>query len=211
MPRFKIEQIALAPHNSDGGAAMWLLRDLGITEWVEDDVIADVKMLRERPVEGSQNKAHLAFNYTGLAEARELEVLQYKPASPNWLAGKTPRASHFGMHCTEEELEEWRAFFERRGIGIAQEVETVEHTNPVIAGKRRYRYVVFDTAWIIGVDLKFIVRILTPEPAEEGWDGDVEKVRTYDPPGRTTWDPQDVNNDGVLDIAQSIPSFGEPS
>ena len=42
---------------------------------------------------------------------------------------------------------------------MAQEVFTESHTNPVIAGKRSYNYVIFDTREILGVDLKFIVRI----------------------------------------------------
>jgi hypothetical protein len=35
---------------------------------------------------------------------------------------------------------------------------TISHTNPVIAGKRWYTYVIFDTRSILGIDLKFIVR-----------------------------------------------------
>ena len=42
---------------------------------------------------------------------------------------------------------------------MAQEVMTESHTNPVIAGKRTYNYVIFDTKEILGVDVKFIVRI----------------------------------------------------
>ena len=48
---------------------------------------------------------------------------------------------------------------DERGIKVAQEVFTKSHTNPVIAGKRKYNYVIFDTKEILGVDLKFIVRI----------------------------------------------------
>ena len=58
-----------------------------------------------------------------------------------------------------EDLVHWRAFFENRDIEVAQEVFTDSHTNPVIAGKRSYNYVIFDTKNILGVDLKFIVRI----------------------------------------------------
>jgi hypothetical protein len=73
--------------------------------------------------------------------------------------GATPRrASHIGMHCTEAELESWRAFFASRNIAVAQEVFTKSHTNPVIAGKREYHYVIFDTYGILGIDVKFIVR-----------------------------------------------------
>ena len=67
--------------------------------------------------------------------------------------------SHLGMHCSADDLIEWRVFFQSRGIDVAQEVMTESHTNPVIAGKRSYNYVIFDTKDILGVDLKFIVRI----------------------------------------------------
>ena len=63
------------------------------------------------------------------------------------------------MHCSADDLIEWRVFFQSRGIDVAQEVMTESHTNPVIAGKRSYNYVIFDTKDILGVDLKFIVRI----------------------------------------------------
>jgi hypothetical protein len=63
------------------------------------------------------------------------------------------------MHCTADELLKWRKFFRDRGIQIAQEVFTDSHSNPAIAGKRSYNYVIFDTRKILGVDLKFIVRI----------------------------------------------------
>ena len=66
--------------------------------------------------------------------------------------------SHLGMHVTSGELEGWRHFFAERGIVVAQEVKTHEHTNPVIAGKRFYTYVIFNTRPILGVDVKFIVR-----------------------------------------------------
>ncbi|WP_211257045.1 hypothetical protein, partial [Xanthomonas pisi] len=69
------------------------------------------------------------------------------------------QVSHLGMHVTAAELAEWRQFFNEEGIQVAQEVVTDSHTNPNIAGKRRYNYVIFDTREIIGVDLKFIVRL----------------------------------------------------
>ena len=62
------------------------------------------------------------------------------------------------MHCTADELLGWRDFFKKRDIPVAQEVVTESHTNPVIAGKRTYNYVIFDTKEILGVDVKFIVR-----------------------------------------------------
>lgn len=151
--KFKIEQVALCP--IDPEAAIKLLSDMGMKEWARDHVVATGKVLHyTRP---AHNEADLAFNYTGLEKARELEILHYT-AGTNWMALRPPGASHLGMHCTEEELMAWRAFFAERDIGVAQEVLTESHTNPVIAGKRWYKYVIFNTYRILGIDIKLIVR-----------------------------------------------------
>lgn len=150
---YKVEQIALCPR--DPVAAMNLLSEIGMKEWAKDIVVANGKVFGD---EGS-NVAQLSFNYTALQGARELEVLHYTDGK-NWMAepSRVNSVSHLGMHCSAEELVEWRAFFAERGIDVAQEVLTESHTNPVIAGKRWYNYVIFDTKEILGVDLKFIVR-----------------------------------------------------
>lgn len=152
--KFKIEQVALHPKNPE--AARLLLTAMGMDAWHLDHVSASGK------VNGNPgaNEADLAFNYQGLEAAHELEVLHYTHG-PHWM--RRPgrpwfRASHIGMHVTESELNRWKAFFADRGIPVAQEVRTHSHTNPVIAGKRKYHYVIFDTYPILGVDVKFIVR-----------------------------------------------------
>ena len=102
--------------------------------------------------------AELSFNYDMFA-GKEFELLHYIDGD-DWMSyGDRPNSvSHFGMHCSSEELEKWFKFFASRNIRVAQEVSTKSHTNPVIAGKRTYEYVIFDTKSILGVDLKFIVR-----------------------------------------------------
>lgn len=152
--KFFIEQIALCP--PDAKAAIKLLEHLGLTEWAHDTVIAKGKVFGNPGI----NEAALAFNYQAAREEPkplELEVLHYI-VGDNWMAGRGPSVSHLGMHCSLEELEEWRMKFSGLGIKIAQEVDTRSHTNPVIAGKRWYKYVIFDTRNVLGVDLKFIVR-----------------------------------------------------
>ena len=159
--KFQIEQIAIYP--ADPVAAIELLEAIGAKEWSTDHVIALGQVYGRKRV----NEADLAFNYD-LFSGKEFEVLQYTNGD-HWMAsnGRTNSVSHLGMHCTAEELVEWRAFFEGRGIAVAQEVFTQSHTNPVISGKRTYNYVIFDTKAILGTDLKFIVRIDTPEPVVE--------------------------------------------
>lgn len=150
MPQFKIEQVAICPRDPE--AAMALLTEMGAGEWAKDHVVAAGKVFGDL----GANEANLAFDYQLLDGAREFEVLEYTEGK-NWMNGH-PRVSHLGMHCTEQDLDEWKVFFADRSINVAQEVYTREHSNPVIAGKRWYHYVIFNTYPILGVDIKFIVR-----------------------------------------------------
>jgi len=156
MLKFKLEQVAINP--VDPVAAKELLIAIGATEWVKDHVTAHGRVFGE---EGT-NEADLRFNYDLFNQEKpgEFEILHYTEGD-NWLngPGRANTVSHFGMHCSADELKEWRKFFAGRSIKVAQEVFTKEHTNEVIAGKRWYNYVIFDTKGILGVDLKFIVRL----------------------------------------------------
>lgn len=151
---FKIEQIAISPPES--GPAMDLLKEIGATEWSVDTVVAEGSVFGDY----ASNKAELNFNYD-VCDGKEFEVLKYI-GGPNWIAasvGNYPCVSHLGMHCDAEELHLWKQFFAKKQIRIAQEVHTISHTNPVIKGKRNYHYTIFATRHILGVDLKFIVRM----------------------------------------------------
>jgi hypothetical protein len=154
--RFKIEQLAIAPKQRIG-EAMKLLSDMGLANW-STDVVHAIGSVWDFPEK--ENSALLAFNYMGMSKALEFEVLHYLEGE-NWLDKQSKFngcASHIGMHCSEEELSRWFDFFAEREIGVAQEVYTDNHTNPVIADSRRYHYVIFDTRNILGFDVKFIVR-----------------------------------------------------
>lgn len=152
MLRFRIEQIAICPDAP--AAAIELLTALGAEDWARDHVVAAGEVYEEK----GSNEADLAFNYN-MISGKEFEVLHYT-AGDNWMADplRANSVSHLGMHCSEEELEEFRNFFNKRDINVVQEVFTESHTNPVIHGKRLYHYVIFGTKHILGTDLKFIVR-----------------------------------------------------
>lgn len=157
MSKFFVEQIALCP--KDPKAAMTLLLALGLNDWVSDHVTASGVVFGD----SCTNEADLRFNYQVTRKPKstplELELLTYTSGG-NWMYASQPRVSHLGMHCTEEELLEWKAKFELLGIGIAQEVFTDAHTNAhLLKLGRKYHYTIFDTYDILGVDLKFIVRI----------------------------------------------------
>ena len=148
--KFTIEQIAIYP--PDPKKAIKLLKALGAKEWSHDVVVAEGVVGKD----STFNVGALSFNYD-LGGAKEFEVLNYK-AGNHWMDEVPHSVSHLGMHCDEGELHQWKKFFQQRDIKIAQEVRTISHTNPVIAGKRLYHYCIFDTRNILGVDLKFIVR-----------------------------------------------------
>ncbi len=151
--QFKIEQIALAPTLAD--RARHLLEDMGLTEWVTDTVRATGTVGDMH----CSNVANLAFNYESGGKDLELEILEYV-SGPNWMSKHPTCVSHLGMHCAAEELEEWKIFFNERGIFVAQEVFTDDHTNQYLVDNRRtYHYCIFNTRWILGVDIKMIVRI----------------------------------------------------
>jgi len=160
--KFKIEQIAIAPHNSE--KAIGLLKAIGAEDWTKDIVVAEGDVFGQKAYK-KINVAELNFNYQiGKIDADkdgiEFEVLDYQ-AGDNWLdyGNRLNSVSHLGMHCTDEELVEWKELFNRLDIKIAQEVDTVSHSNEyLIDKKRKYHYCIFDTKEILGADLKFIVR-----------------------------------------------------
>lgn len=154
MLQFKIEQIAIAPRNTQ--AAELLLRDMGWNDWTYDTVIAEGKVFDRDNV---TNTAKLHFNYESQGSNDiEFEILDYIQGD-NWIRDQIPCVSHVGMHCTPEELDEWKKFFAERGILIVQEVHTKSHTNEyLIEDDRTYHYTIFGTRQILGFDIKLIVR-----------------------------------------------------
>ena len=153
---FKIEQIAINPPNR--AKAKELLIALGLTTWIEDHVAATGSVFGQ----AATNEADLSFNYSAFG-GNEFEILSYTDGE-SWLDDhkfdRTSSVTHLGTHCSEAELDGYKQFFHSRQIEIAQEVNTLSHTNTYLAENcRKYHYCVFDTKPILGVDLKFIVRI----------------------------------------------------
>ena len=156
MPKFIIEQIAINPPKPK--EAEELLKAIGLGATVFDTVHAKGTVFDDV----AENKAHLSFAYQNNPNL-EFETLNYIDGN-NWLddsiVERSGSVSHIGMHIEAEELVEWLDFFDARKIKIAQEVKTLSHQNEfLIETGRRYHYVIFDTREILGVDLKFIIRI----------------------------------------------------
>ena len=149
MARFTIDAIALAP--PDAAKAIELLTMLGLDEWSSD--IAKARGITRGSFE--EYEAELHFNTQATAGTSLLEIVDYKKGPP-WFHESC--VSHLGTHCTADDLKKWKAKFAALGIAVAKEAFTHSHTNPAIAGKREYHYVIFDTRDVLGVDLEFIVR-----------------------------------------------------
>jgi len=147
----KIDQIAFGCATlHDVEYAQQFLKKFGATEWSEDHVVASGFVYGEP----AMNAAHLFFNYQfGV----ELELLCYTEG-PNWLSRKLhPGAmivpSHIGVHVDA------KAMKIESELKIVQEVYTITHTNPVIAGKRTYHYKIFGTDGHVPFDIKLIERM----------------------------------------------------
>ena len=131
--KFFIEQIALCPPNPE--RAINFLKQLGLDEWVKDHVVAGGDVFGSL----GWNAADLAFNYQNTRPENkplELEVLHYT-YGPNWMAGRPPMVSHLGMHCTEDELEEFRQKFRVLGVraALVRRLPGAEH--PVLDDHQR--------------------------------------------------------------------------
>lgn len=163
MPQFKIEQLALALDPKREDLALKFLARCGIKDWTNDMVKATGTVYAT----SGKNEAHLRFNYDAFS-GKELELLKYEKG-PNWLqhSAQLPAVSHIGMHCSEDDLADWRVVMAEFEIRLAQEVWTDSHSNPRIAGCRRYHYVIYNTRGLIGVDMKFIVRRIVNQDEED--------------------------------------------
>lgn len=157
MKQYNIEQIAIAV--GDITDMKKLLTIFGCKDWVEDTVNAKGLIMGQNKI--CSNTAILNFNYDlGV----ELELLKYTDGE-NWHAAKgkrPPFISHMGFHIDDiDDMEKIRENMYKQGIGIAQEVFTVSHTNDT-KGKK-YHYIVFNSESKLGFDLKIIRRIMPAE------------------------------------------------
>lgn len=149
------DQVAMACRDRDQQKTM--ARLLGGGEWVEDQVTAEGEVYGVR----GRNVANLMFNYT-LAPV-EFELLHYKEG-PNWLSEQNAipfgswAMSHVAWHV--DDTDPFSTKLRNAGFGVAQSVETRDHTNPfLIKEGRTYRYVIHEARHLLGFDLKLIQRI----------------------------------------------------
>jgi hypothetical protein len=151
---FKFEQIAIHVPNIE--KAIDEYKRLGIVDWNFDEVTAHGTVFGKN-VDCSIGQ--LAFNYDF---GYEFELLHYKKGN-NWHKARgrnlnKPFLSHKAYHVDDIEAEKEK--FKSMGIEICQELWTDNHSSPYLIEKaRKYHYVIFDTFYEFGYDIKLIQRI----------------------------------------------------
>ena len=157
----KIGQVAIGvPRGQSEKMVSEIREKLGAIEWVFDTVKFSGDVFGKNT---DDTEAKLNFNYD-LIPGVEFEILEYVRGS-NWheerldaFSGQ-PIISHLGLH-----IDDWDEFCEVRdkllgaGIEIAQEANTFSHSNENIPSNRKYHYLILDTIFLFGFDLKLIYR-----------------------------------------------------
>lgn len=177
-----VDQVAVVVRPELLDAAKAFYGAMGHTEWAMDSNKAVGTVFGQHSrVEGELHFSYSALNLKpGLdTKGLEFEILVYNPANltpveglpyDNWHSHRARKEntsepgmqlSHFGFHLpSEDALEEVKAVMLAAGFEIAQEVRTVEHSNPfLVETGRKYHYLIFHSRQVLGADLKFIARV----------------------------------------------------
>lgn len=145
-----LDQVAFYAKGAVGVEQAKASLELFDAEWTEDIVIGQASVWGGV---WAASKARLLFNYD---LGMEVEILTYLEG-PHWhqnskeLQTSVSFLSHIGFHVNAGELPDLP-------FRVAQELITISHTNPAIAG-RRYHYRIYDTRHFNGVFTKYIKRL----------------------------------------------------
>lgn len=165
----EFHQVAIHVPDHQHQESVDMLSVLGHSEWTTDTASLFGEMWNPQTAmyEVSSVEGMMSFNYTMLG-GRELEVLSYRGRSHHSLMGTTisnPRGfiSHMSAHTEDVERDAAAVIRNLELAGMPSRVvhrfETFNHTNPAIAGKKRFKEVVIGTRFWIGYDIKFIQRL----------------------------------------------------
>ncbi len=159
---YQFHQVAMfCPRGVNDAVAHW--RRLGYQNWIEDR--AELKgKLNGKSVTTS---ARMLFNYDIMP--MELEFLEYHGPS-RWVAvheDSDPFISHTSVYVEDVATETIRL-----GVILGRRPYhrfiTQAHTNPGVAGKKRFIESIFDTKHLLGYDTKLIQKVAWDYP-DEAW------------------------------------------
>lgn len=149
---YQFHQVAIfCPEGVDDAVEHW--RSLGYTNWIEDS--ARLKgLLYGLPVE---TEARMLFNYDIMP--MELEFLDYSGPSRHEGATGAPYISHMSVYVNDVHLETTRLTAALGDRPPFHRFITQNHTNPGVAGKKRFIESIFDTTGLLGYDTKLIQKV----------------------------------------------------
>lgn len=112
---------------------------------------------------GLNLKGTMSFCYDFIGGGQELEVVTYDGNSHHHREGRIryssdPFISHMSAHV-DNAFTNAIVYSKKLGVDIIHTFETFNHTNPAIAGKKRFREAIIGTRHLFGYDVKFIERI----------------------------------------------------
>jgi hypothetical protein len=137
------------------------LAALGFDEWMHDKAtLVKPTLLSQRLI------SRMAFNYQFSNEVK-LEMFTYEGVSHHHEAGRVgsdPFLSHMSTYV-DDAVETATFYCDKMGLRVVHHYESYNHTNKVIAGKKRFREVMIGTRHLFGYDVKFL-QTLTEGPWE---------------------------------------------
>ncbi len=177
---YQFHQVAIfCPEGAQQSADHW--RSLGYENWIVDHAELKGKMLTsDGDYEDVVTKAVMMFNYDIMP--MELEFLEYD--GPSRYVGEVelakkfhvePFISHMSVYV-EDVIWGSHRMMEMLGYPPFHRFITQNHTNPGVAGKKRFIESIFDTRSLLGYDTKLIQKVPDDYP-DTAWLDQEFKVR----------------------------------
>jgi hypothetical protein len=159
----KFHQVAI--YALDPAAAVYQWIQMGYDNWHRDTAVL-VGQDRGQLV---SKRAIMMFNYDIMP--LELEYVSYmgRRNSSDSRDGSQPFLSHLST-IVEDVEEKCAELLVGYGLRPYHQFVTEQHTNPNVAGKKRFKEAIFDTASLLGFDIKLIQRV----PWDYGQEADAE-------------------------------------
>ena len=153
--QYQFHQVAIFCPDHGAKDAMDLYKTFGFKRWIEDS--AELKgFLHGDPV---VTKARMYFGYSVIGG--ELEFLEYEGPSRHQGSegrGRSPYISHMSAYVDDVRTTVSDVYIVTGRVPYHRFI-TQNHTNPAVAGKKRFIEAIYDTRELIGYDLKFIQKV----------------------------------------------------
>jgi len=159
----KFHQVAIYTLDPMAAVAAW--QRMGYTEWSRDTAL----LIGQDRGHLVSKRAIMMFNYDIIP--MEFEYVSYM--GPRNRAdsrdGSVPFISH--LSTMVEDVDETAAtLLADHGLAPYHQFVTRDHTNPHVLGKKRFKEAIYDTAGLLGFDIKLIQRV----PWDYGQEADTQ-------------------------------------